>query len=355
MKKTKERKYPMFRLVREFLEDYMIDIRNCSVKTVDLYRNVLSIFFSFCADREGKNLLQLDYGIFEEKCLKSFMKYLKDERGCVTATCNTYFTALRAFLAYASSRDITLLDTASEIKAIPLAKKEADLTVKHFSVEALYAILKIPDRRTSRGRRDFLLLFMLYDTACRISELLSLKVCDIVIDTSHPYLMIKGKGGKRRELPLSKQCSIYIRDYLEEHDMKESVNLYLFISERAKANIPLTSNAVRKVLTAVADKARKDCRDVPEVITPHMFRHSRAIHLYESGVPLAMVQQLLGHTDIDTTHIYAYASREMKRNALEHSTGGNLPERIQDTTNRLNSDFRDEDEAMIYFGLKKRK
>jgi integrase len=76
--------------------------------------------------------------------------------------------------------------------------------------------------------------------------------------------------------------------------------------------------------------ARKKCAEVPENVTPHMFRHSRALHLYRAGVPLPLISEWLGHSNIETTLIYAYADTEMKRAAIEKATAQNHPIRNQE-------------------------
>ena len=350
MSKNLDSEYKMFAYVREFLTSYIPEAKNYSDSTVALYRIALTAFFDYIADIKGIGYKKMDFDVFSEQNVKDFMLHHKNEHGCSPSTCNTYLTALRSFTHYCVMRDSSLYSIECELKRIPRMKEPTNLTVKHFSKNALKAIMEVPDRRTRIGRRNYLLMFLLYDTGCRISEICTLRIGDVRSRGNNFFISINVKGNKHREVPICKQSVHLIEDYAHEIGCHDNERQYLFFGRDCYSC--LTTNACQRMIREAGAKARKKCTDVPDELTPHMFRHSRAMHLYEDGVPLATIKQFLGHSSIDTTYIYAYASVEMKRNAIDKATDENALLNKMKIKQRATSPLRNKDEFKKYFGLK---
>ena len=171
-----------------------------------------------------------------------------------------------------------------------------------------------PDRSTRRGRRDATLLATLYDTAARVQELADLTVRDI--RPQPPALaVLTGKGRKTRHVPLGNNTAALLNAYLTEHGLDKPGHDEhpLFTNQhRNKLSRGGIAWIIGKYQARAGDPALAGAD-----LSPHVLRHSKAMHLYEAGVPLPYIRDILGHVDLTTTEIYAHASTEAKRKALE--------------------------------------
>ena len=194
-------------------------------------------------------------------------------------------------------------------------KKKMKPCINHLTADELRAIFEEPNTSTHSGLRDLVLLCLLYDSGGRISELINLKIRDVRLEAPATVTLF-GKGNKIRYVPLmgktAEILSVYLREFrLTAHSMRE---FPLFFNRQKTA---LTRMGVVYVLKKYVDLARVQCPSLPDKVTPHMLRHSKAMHLLESGVNLIYIRDLLGHSSVTTTEGYARASAEMKRKAME--------------------------------------
>ena len=200
------------------------------------------------------------------------------------------------------------------ILAIPL-RRHARPTVGYVSKEELTEILTQPDLRTSDGRRDAVLLSVLYDTGARVQELIDLSVGDVRLDPP-AQLRLLGKGRKMRAVPLMDNTVQLLRDHLQENhlDRPDHFDKPLFQNARHQR---LSRSGIRYILQKYLVRARTTLPTLNRTVSPHTLRHAKGMHLLQSGISLDMIRDFLGHVDAKTTQIYARANLEMKRNALE--------------------------------------
>jgi site-specific recombinase XerD len=186
--------------------------------------------------------------------------------------------------------------------------------VAYLTVEHTRQLLAAPDRSTRTGRRDATLLATLYDTAARVQELADLTVRDIRLD--HPAMAaLTGKGRKSRHVPIDDNTTALLAAYLAERHLDgpgSEDHPVFFNQHRVKLSRGGIAWILRKHQTQAHDPALATAP-----LSPHVLRHSRAMHLYDSGVPLPYIRDILGHADLSTTEIYARASTQAKRRALE--------------------------------------
>lgn len=159
----------------------------------------------------------------------------------------------------------------------------------------------------------------MYDTAARCSEILDMKICDLRLTGKHPIAYLHGKGGKTRTVPLLARTVKYCEQYLNkfhpgEHEDSNELLFFTTIQGNKKKMSP---DAVAVFFSKYAKKTQNSCPGFPEHVHPHMLRHTRAMHLYRSGMPLDLLSQYLGYSQVETTMIYAYADTEMKRASIE--------------------------------------
>lgn len=192
----------------------------------------------------------------------------------------------------------------------------------------------MPDKTTKSGRRDLVLLSLIYDSGARVKEIADVRVADVRL---HPPATIKltGKGNKTRIVPLMEPMAKLIEQYLKENKLNlPQCNEYpMFRNSEGKK---LTRSGISFILKKHFSEAKKlfpEC--FPDTISPHVMRHSKAMHLLQAGVNLIYIRDLLGHVNIQTTEIYAKADSSMKRKALENAyanvVSDELPEWQQNT------------------------
>lgn len=174
-----------------------------------------------------------------------------------------------------------------------------------------------PDLGTKTGRRDLTLLMMLYGTAGRIGEILSVKVEHLHLDAPRPYVNLYGKGGKMRTAYLLPRIASNLRGHLQEfHGAKPCSDDYLFYSRVGGIKGILTGPAIDKRIKKYAAAAHEKCKDVPVKAHAHQFRHAKASHWLEDGINIVQVSFLLGHENLETTMKYLDITSEEKINAM---------------------------------------
>jgi site-specific recombinase XerD len=201
-----------------------------------------------------------------------------------------------------------------QILAIPL-RRHARPSVGYLSKDFLAELLAQPDLNTREGRRDAVLLSVLYDTGARVQEVIDLSVGDVRLEPP-AQVRLMGKGRKRRAVPLMDATVQLLRDHRHEHglDRPEHFGRPLFQNRQGER---LSRSGVRYVVQKYVQAVRRAHPDFTQSVSPHSLRHTKGMHLLQGGVSLEIIRDFLGHTDVKTTQIYARANLEMKRKALE--------------------------------------
>lgn len=168
-------------------------------------------------------------------------------------------------------------------------------------------------------------MILLYDTGARNREILDLRCRDIVTDKNSPYIILHGKGKKIRTVPIMKETLEHLNSYCKRFHPVPNESDFLFYTVIHSKHCQMSDDNVARFIKKYSTLAKQESNEVPEKVTPHMFRHSRALHLYRKGLPLPLISEWLGHANIETTLIYAYADTEMKRAAIEKATDANHP------------------------------
>lgn len=317
MKKAEKESIRIARLINEFLSGYVQTHITNSENTLRSYRMALSLYLAFLEEAESVTAESLSLKHFETQYIEKWIEWLSDVRSCSPATCNNRLGSLRTFLRFISDRSLEYLYLYEEATNIPLIKTPK-AKVKGLSNEAVKAIFAIPDTSTMTGVRDYVLMLVMYSTAARINEVLSIKLKDIYLKASKPYINIIGKGNKARTLYILPKVVNSIEKYLRiYHESSEDSEAYLFYSKIRGPHEKITQPAVDKRLKAIAAKARLKCTDVPSNLHAHQFRHAKASHWLEKGMNIAQISFLLGHENVETTMKYLDISLEEERKALQ--------------------------------------
>src|SRR5215470_13744295 len=311
--------------VTNFLTHYLGAQRNLSPNTIKAYRDVFTLLLRFCRDVQGIPPERLCLEQIDVPLVEAFLDYLERERKSSPQTRNHRLAALHAFFRYVQAEEPARMHQCQKILAIP-RRRHARPTVAYLSKEELGEIMAQPDLRTPDGRRDAVLLSVLYDAGARVQELIDLSVGDVRLDPP-AQLRLLGKGHKMRAVPLMGNTVQLLRDHIQENhlDGSEQFDKPLFQNARHER---LTRSGIRYILHKYVLVARSKCPSFNRNVSPHTLRHTKGMHLLQSGVSLDMIRDFLGHVDAKTTQIYARANLEMKRDALEKISEPSLVQTI---------------------------
>jgi integrase/recombinase XerD len=316
--------------LRRFLTTHLAGMRGCSPNTIGSYRDTFKLLIAYLRDERSIRPERLTLDRLDAAAITGFLEWLQASRHNSASTRNQRLAAISSFCTWMQTEDPARMARYQNILAIP-AKKQPRPGVNHLTVEQTRLLLAQPDRSTRRGRRDATLLATLYDTAARVQELADLTVRDTRLE--HPAMAaLTGKGRKTRHVPLMGNTAAILTAYLAEHRLDtpgHDDHPVFFNQHRSKLSRGGIAWIIGKYL------ARTDNPQLTNAdISPHTLRHSKAMHLYEAGVPLPYIRDILGHVDLSTTEIYARASTEAKRKALEaaytDTTSDDLSEWNQD-------------------------
>lgn len=297
-------------LVQLFFTEYLVTQRALSPRTIASYRDAWMLFLDFAHKRLGKLPTALRLAEIEPDLILAFLDHLEQQRHNTVQSRNLRLAALRAFLKFAARRDLSSLHVIERALSVPMKRFEQPI-LGFLSREEMSAVIGQPgDSWTSQ--RDHLLLAMLYNTGARVSEIIGVRVADVVLDGA-PCVHLHGKGRKQRSTPLWKTTVQEIRAWLRRNPTLSADAALL--PNRAGHSMT-RDNVNRRLDIAVARAALVHTNLAKRSVSPHSIRHSTAMHLLQSGVAFSVIALWLGHESTTTTHRYVEANLEMKQKAL---------------------------------------
>ena len=282
-----------------FLQEYLNIERNFSNNTIISYKKAFQLLVEYLIKKKSFKLKDVTFTNVTREIIIDFLDYLEIEKKNSIRTRNQRLAAIKSFYQYCAIDEIDNIDNIKKILSIH-SKKETKKIVDFLTEEEVKIIFDNIDVSLKKGKRNLTLLVLLYDTAARASEIINLKVNDIHLEEK--YIVLEGKGKKKRIVPIMEQTKILLISYLNSFDIKSG---YLFQNKNNKMN----ERFIRDVINA--------CNILEKKISPHTFRHTRAVHLLDKGVNIVYIQELLGHSSINTTMEYAKVIEKSKFNAIE--------------------------------------
>ncbi len=317
MKKATNESVMIARHINGFLNEYVPSQKSRSSHTLKSYQYALALYIGFLKTERKISADSLCGGCFDRVVIEEWLKWLMEKRGCSPETCNNRLASLRAFLKYLGSREISLLYLYEDATRIP-RKRQFRRKVKGMSKKTVQALLSVPDLSTKAGRRDLTLMIIIYSTAARIDEILSLKTEQLHLDGQKPSVTIIGKGSKIRTLYLLPRAVSHLKKYLKEfHGDAPDPKAYVFYSRNTGLYGKMSQTAVNKQLKKHAKAAYKMCDEVPGDLHAHQLRHARASHWLEDGMNIVQISFLLGHEQLQTTMVYIDITLEQELKALQ--------------------------------------
>ena len=311
MRKATAPRPPSFAsLVQQFFTEYLVAQRAVSPRTVACYRDALMLFLDFSSQRLKKTTTNLQLNDIQPDLILVFLDHLERERHNAVRSRNLRLTALRAFLKFAGRRDVASLHVIEQALAVPMKRFERPM-LGFLTREEMLAVLGQPGE-TWTSQRDHLLLAMLYNTGARVSEIIGVRIADVVLDGG-ACVHLHGKGRKQRSVPLWPTTVTEVRAWLRVNPTLRGETPLL---PNREGQAMSRSNVVQRLELAVARAANQVPSIVKKRISPHIIRHTTAMHLLQSGVPFNVIALWLGHESTTTTHRYVEADLTMKEKAL---------------------------------------
>ena len=303
--------------VTSFLDTYLVKNRSCSPNTVKSYAETLNLYLLFLSEVMKIPRQKVTWECFRRQTILAFLDWLEKTRECSGPTQAQRLAAIRTFVRYGSVADLRVMAIQADVEKIEFKKPPGKL-VEYLSREELALFLTQPDCTRLTGRRNMVFLTLMYDSAARCQEMLDLRIQNLKLNGDNPAVYVTGKGRKTRGIPLMPRTAEHLRCYLRRfHPVKtRKADDYVFYTHHLP-QCRMSEDNVAVFVRKYGQMAKKVCPSFPEGMHPHMIRHTRAMHLYQEGVPLATIADLLGHEQIETTRIYAFADTEMKRGATQ--------------------------------------
>jgi site-specific recombinase XerD len=297
-------------LVQQFFTDHLVAQRAVSPQTVACYRDAMTLFLGFASQQLRKPPTAMQLTDLTPELILKFLAHLERERHNSVRSRNLRLTALRAFLKFAGRRDVTAIHAIERAMAVPMKRFERPM-LGHLTRPEIIALLGKPGTEWT-SQRDHLLLTLIYNTGARISEIIGVRVADVVLDGA-ACVHLHGKGRKQRSVPLWRSTAVAIRAWLHANPQLRGEAALL----PNRSGQPMTRCNVAQRLTLAVDRAATEHPSLTtKRVSPHTLRHTTAMHLLQGGVPFNVIALWLGHESTNTTHRYVEANLAMKEKAL---------------------------------------
>lgn len=296
--------------ISEFLVHYLKQRKNYSDNTIKSYRDTIKLFLEYNINVNNRNISNINFELLNSENVNLFLDYL-EAKGSSINTRNQRLACIKSLCKYILENDITYLNKLTSILNIN-QKKHTPSQINFLSEEEIEIILSKPDISSKKGFKELLILTLLYDVALRISELINLKIIDINLEESNTITIRETKCNKNRIIPISNNTANLIKQYINNF----GENIYLLESNQKKKYTP---NGIRKIIFKYTNNMRFK-------VNSHTFRHSKASHMLESGIPLIYIRDFLGHSSVTTTEIYAKVNNKIRdKNIIDNSKKINIP------------------------------
>lgn len=300
-------------LVTKFLTEYLPLHRNCSKNTINSYKDSLKLFILFLRDDKSININKFKMHQINRELILEFIEWLKN-RGNAPVTINQRLAGIKSFINFAqyeSVENLAYLQSVLSVKSLKTTIRQVD----YLTEEQMNKSINLPPTDTFTGLRHRIIMCLLYDTGARVQELCDLKIEDINLG-NNPTVKLHGKGSKIRIVPISKNMNqileVYISKYFTDVTLRKE---YLI---RNKNNQQMSRDGIEYIVQKYASILKNNDPSFPSKVHPHMFRHSKAMHMLAVDIPIVYIRDFLGHEDISTTMIYARADSRKKNEAINN-------------------------------------
>jgi site-specific recombinase XerD len=307
----------LFKLIRGFLDEYLISMRGFSDKTAKSYRQTLKFLRIYLLTEKGIRFDRMDFTCFSRENIYGFLMWLKNTKSNSPKTLNLRLSAVKSFLKYCREEDIGLTSIYLEVAAIHAFKGEKRPVVGYLTPAQLKHVFSLPDMATRLGRRNRFLMIFAYETGARLQELLDLRLSAVIRGDAGVRVRIHGKGGKIRHVPVFGDALKHLDAYISGFHKYSTADAFLFYTIHGGQKTQMQPGTVDYFLKKYGIAASLADQTFPRGLHCHMFRHSVAMAMYKQGIPISYIRDFLGHASVETTSIYSYSDDETILKALE--------------------------------------
>ena len=298
-------------LVQAYFGEYLTQQRALSPQTIAAYRDGFVLFLAFAEERLGMAPAAMTLADVTPDLITAFLDHLERQRHNSVRSRNARLAALRSFLKFAGHRDVTSLQVIERALGVPVKRFERPMFGYLTRDEMLAVIGESGDSWLSQ--RDHALFMLMYNTGARVSEIIGIKVGDVVLDANAACVHLHGKGRKQRSVPLWRSTVKAIRAWLHVNPQFEVTSPLL--PNRGGKRMT-RSNVAKRLSLAVSAAAVQYPQLMQQRVSPHTIRHTTAMHMLQAGVDISVIALWLGHESPVTTHQYVEADLAMKERAL---------------------------------------
>lgn len=312
------------KFLTNFFSIYLPVERGVSHNTIRAYSTTFTLLINYMEKIKKINADRLTLNHFNRCVILDFLDWIQKDRKNTHSTRNNRLAAIQSFFRYLQYEDSYRIALWQEILSIK-SKHHTERSFKHLSIEGVKLLLEQIDYKTNDGMRDLAMLSLLYDSGARSQELIDLTPSSLSLNKPY-HVTLFGKGQKRRIVPLQENQVVLLKSYMHKRRLDEMSNNQrpLFFNYRGEK---LSNAGLSYIINQYAKAARVIRPDlIPDRISPHVFRHSKAMHLLQAGVNIVYIRDILGHVSIQTTEIYARADSKQKREALEKAYVNLIPD-----------------------------
>lgn len=293
-------------ILYSFFEDYLKVQKGMRPASVKGYRDAIRLFLQFVAKERGCRISKLSFSDLTHERVIKFLRYLEENRGNHVRSRNHRLTVLRVFFDYMATRIPEMLSEAGRVTAIPTKRTKPPET--HFlSRDEIHAIFSNLSATGRFSLRDHALLLLLYNTGARVQEVADICVSNLQL-SAQPCIHLHGKGDKWRICPLWTETANLLKQLLKENHLSADGPVF---ASHGKA---LTRFGIYKIVRRHTKQLT--IGSTSRQVSPHIFRHTTAVHLLEAGAEINVIRGWLGHVSLDTTNRYAEITLRMKEEAL---------------------------------------
>lgn len=321
---------PFPALLQAFFTERLLQQRRASPHTIAGYRDSFRLLLAFAQERLKKAPSSLVLDDLDPGFLGEFLAHLELDRGNSARSRNARLAAIHSFFRYVALQEPAHALQCQRVLSMP-SKRYTRHSIEHLTRTEIESVLAAPDLSTWTGRRDRTLMMVAIQTGLRVSELTSLRCCDVSLRAG-AHVRCEGKGRKERSTPLRRDTVAIVEAWLNERHGQPTDALFPSAGGR-----PLSRDAVERLVAkhvATAQERTPSLRH--RKITPHVLRHTAAMELLQHGVDRAVIALWLGHESIETTQMYLHADLKLKEEALSHTTPlGQKPGRYHPTDRLL--------------------
>lgn len=295
-------------LVHSFFVDHLVTVKGLRPATVRSYRDTVRLLLCFVAHDKNTKITKLSLEDLSFERIVGFLRYLEEDRHNHVRTRNQRLAVVHTLFDYIASRDPEMLGVCQRVAAIPM-KRAAPAGTHYLEREEMETLFGGLPRAGRLALRDRALLLFLYNTGARAQEVADLRVGHLDL-AERGLVRLHGKGDKWRTCPLWRQTAALIEELLDS-PVASQTDMPVF---RSATGAALTRFGIYKIVRRHA--GHLDDTRAGRSVSPHLFRHTAAVHLLEAGVEVNVIRGWLGHADLTTTNRYAEINTKAKMEAL---------------------------------------